>query len=227
MIETEALDWLIRHGYLIMFLVMLVEGPAVNATAALGASQGHFNVFIVFGLSFFANFLPDVLYYLLGNWTGQWMLDRFGPRIGIAPARRERAAGLITNNMGKWLLFIKTIPLISPPGLAVMGALGVSMRRFIWWDMAIVALVSAMFTTLGYFSGEGYGVLRTAFGYGPLWLGVIITLFVLASLTYSRVARRYTRRMQQSISDDSDTQHNDEYERAIGKAQSGDRGDSR
>ena len=213
MIEAEVLDWLIRHGYLIMFLVMLVEGPAVNATAALGASQGHFNVFIVFGLSFFANFLPDVLYYLLGSWTGKWMLEKFGPRIGIPPARRDRAAGLITDNMGKWLLFIKTIPLISPPGLAVMGALGVSVRRFIWWDAAIVALTSAMFTALGYFSGEGYGLLRTAFGYGPLWLALMFVLFVLASFTYSRVARRYTRRMQHSIGNDdtgsdSRTQHN-------------------
>ena len=208
MIETEALDWLIRHGYLIMFLVMLVEGPAVNATAALGASQGHFNVFIVFALSFFANFFPDVLYYLLGRWTGQWMLDRFGPRIGILPARRERASGLITNNMGKWLLFIKTIPLIGPPGLAVMGALRVSIRRFIWWDMTIVAFVSAMFTALGYFSGEGYGVLRTAFGYGPLWLGLFVVLFVLASFVYSRIARRLTRRMQRSINEPN-AQHND------------------
>ena len=206
MIETEVLDWLIRYGYLLMFLVMLLEGPAVTASAALGASQGHFNVFIVFGLSFLANFLPDVLYYLLGSWGGHWVLDKFGSRIGIPPLRRERAAGLITNNMGKWLLFIKTIPLISPPGLAVMGALGVSIKRFIWWDIAIVALTSAMFAILGYYSGEGFGLLRTAFGYGPLWLAAIFVLFVLASYIYSRIARRYTRRMQQSISDDPDSQ---------------------
>ncbi len=190
-----------------MFLVMLVEGPAVNATAALGASQGHFNVFIVFVLSFFANFLPDVLYYLLGIWTGRRVLERFGPRIGIPPSRQERAAGLIANNMGKWLLFIKTIPLISPLGLAVMGALGVSVRRFIWWDMAIVAIVSGMFTALGYYSGEGYGLLSTAFGYGPLWLALMFVLFVVASLAYSLVARRYTRRMQRAISENSVGQH--------------------
>ena len=217
MIETEALDWLIRHGYLIMFLVMLVEGPAINATAALGASQGHFNVFIVFGLSFFANFLPDVLYYLLGSWTGQRMLERFGPRIGIPPARQERAAGMIEGNMGKWLLFIKTIPLVSPLGLAAMGALGVSLRRFIWFDMAIVGLVSAMFTALGYFSGEGYGALRTAFGYGPLWLALMLVLFVLASLAYGRFARRYTRRIRQSISDDPGTQHNAQGQSSAGE----------
>ena len=137
--ESEILEWLIRNGYLVMFLIMLIEGPAVTAIGALGAALGHFNVFIVFVLSFFANFLPDVLYYYMGHWGGQWVLDKFGTRIGVPVERRERAAELITNHMGKWLLFIKTIPFISPPGLAVMGALGVSVKRFIWWDMAIVA----------------------------------------------------------------------------------------
>lgn len=208
MIETEVLDWLIRYGYVLMFLVMLVEGPAITASAALGASQGQFNVFVVFGLSFFANFLPDVLYYMLGSWTGHWVLDKFGSRIGIPPQRRDRAAGMIDGNMGKWLLCIKTIPFISPPGLAVMGALGVSIRRFIWWDIAIVALTSAMFAALGYYSGEGYGLLSTAFGYGPLWLAGIFVLFVLASFIYSRIARQYTRRVHQSLSDNPDAQHN-------------------
>ena len=68
--ESEILEWLIRNGYLVMFLVMLIEGPAVTAIGALGAALGHFNVFIVFILSFFANFLPDVLYYYMGHWGG-------------------------------------------------------------------------------------------------------------------------------------------------------------
>ena len=127
---------------------------------------------------FFANFLPDVLYYYMGHWGGQWVLDKFGTRIGIPVERRERAAELITNHMGKWLLFIKTIPFISPPGLAVMGALGVSVKRFIWWDMAIVALTSAFFAALGYYSGQGYGFLQRAFGYGALWLAGFFVLFL-------------------------------------------------
>ena len=101
--DAEILDWLIRYGYLLMLLVMLVEGPAITDSAALGAALGHFKAFIVFIPSFFANFLPDVLDYSLGLGSGQWILDRFGPRIGLPRGRRERVAQLITNNMGKWL----------------------------------------------------------------------------------------------------------------------------
>ena len=204
--ESEILEWLIRHGYLLMFLVMLIEGPAVTAIGALGAALGHFNVFIVFVLSFFANFLPDVLYYSLGHWGGQWVLDRFGARIGIPINRRERAGVFITNHLGKWLLFIKTIPFISPPGLAVMGALGVSIKRFIWWDVAIVALTSAFFAAVGYYSGQGYGFLQRAFGYGALWLAGFFILFLLMTFLYNRIAQRFTRRMRQYTDEESPVQ---------------------
>ena len=204
--ESQILEWLIRHGYLLMFLVMLIEGPAVTAIGALGAALGHFNVFIVFVLSFFANFLPDVFYYSLGHWGGQWVLDRFGARIGIPTNRRERAGVFITNHLGKWLLFIKTIPFISPPGLAVMGALGVSIKRFIWWDVAIVALTSAFFAAVGYYSGQGYGFLQRAFGYGALWLAGFFILFLLMTFLYNRIAQRFTRRMRQYTDEESPMQ---------------------
>ena len=202
-LDAEVLQWLIRYGYLLMFLLMLIEGPAITASAALGAALGHFNVFIVFVLSFLGNFLPDVLYYMLGHWSGQWVLDRFGERIGFPGTRRERAAEIITHNMGKWLLFIKTIPFISPPGLAVMGALGVPIKRFIWWDVVIVALTSLLFTALGYYSGKGYGFLQKAVGYGTLWLAGMFVLFLLVSYFYNRFAQRFTRNMRERAGDET------------------------
>ena len=200
--DSQLLEWLIRYGYALMFLVMLVEGPAVTAAGALGSATGHFNVFVVFALSFFANFLPDVLYYALGSRGGQWVLDRFGPRFGIREDRRDRAAGFINNHLGPWLLFIKTIPFISPPGLAVMGALGIPIKRFIWWDAVLVAVTSLLFVVLGYFSGKGYEFLQRAIGYGPLLLAGMFGLFLAFACLYSRTAQRYTRKVQQLDDDD-------------------------
>ena len=194
--ESDILPWLIRNGYLLMFLVMLVEGPAVTATGALGAALGHFNVFVVFLLSFLGNFLPDVLYYAIGRRSGQWVLDKFGPRIGIPDDRRERASVFISANVGKWLFFIKTVPFISPPGLAVMGALGVPIKQFIWWDAFIVALTSLGFTLLGYYSGKGYDVLRQVTQYSAFGLFGIFLMFILTTMIYNRAARRFTGRMR-------------------------------
>ncbi len=206
--NSEILSWLIQYGYFFMFLVLLVEGPVATAAGALAAALGYFNVFIVFILSFLGNFLPDVLYYGLGRWSGQWALDRYGERLGIPKNRRDRAAIFIGNNVGKWLFFVKAVPLISPPGLAVMGALGVPIKRFIWRDVIIVALTSLAFVLLGYYTGKGYDVLRRVTEHGTLGLIGVFALFIVVTFLYNRIARRFTGRMRRFTAEESaqDTQ---------------------
>ncbi|HEU0021478.1 MAG TPA: hypothetical protein VFR55_07385 [Dehalococcoidia bacterium] len=197
--DTQILDWIIRYGYLFMFLILLVEGPVVTASGALAAALGYYNVYIVFALSFVANFVPDLLYYGFGCWSGQWALDKYGERLGIPRGRRDQAAVFIGSNLGKWLFFVKTVPFLSPPGLAVMGALGIPVRRFIWWDVIIVALTSLGFVMLGYYSGKGYDELRRITPYGTYALFGIFLAFVLSAFLHRRIARRITRRIARRI----------------------------
>lgn len=194
--DSEALDWIVQHGYIIMFLLMLVEGPVVTASGALGAALGYFNVFIVFAISFFANFLEDFAYYAMGRWGGLRALDKYGERVGIGRSHRDRAAGFVEHNLGKWLVFVKSVPLVSPPGLAVMGALGVPIRRFIWWDALIVALTSLFFVVIGYYSGKGFEALQRITQYGSLGLGAAFLLFIVLAQAFGRIARRITSRVR-------------------------------
>lgn len=204
--ETEIFDWIIRYGYLFMFLILLVEGPVVTASGALAAALGYFNVYAVFAISFLANFLPDVVYYGLGRWSGQWALDRYGEQVGIPRRRRDRAAVFIGGNLGKWLCFVKTVPLISPPGLAVMGALGIPVRRFIWWDALIVALTSLGFVLLGYFSGKGYDELRRITPFATFALLGIFLAFILSAFLYGRIARKLSGKMRRFAAEESPIQ---------------------
>lgn len=188
-----------------MFLIMLVEGPVLTATGGLASALGYYNVFIVFALSFFANFIPDMLYYGLGRWGGNHALDKYGERFGIQRSRRDRAARFISDHVGQWLIFIKAVPLISPPGLAVMGALGVPIRSFIWWDMLIVALTSLFFVAIGYYWGKGYDFLQGATQYGPWALAGAFLFFILVTQLFSRLGRKLTRRMRTVTADEVPT----------------------
>ena len=84
-----------------------------------------------------------------------------------------------------------------------MGALGVSLERFIWRDIAIVAITSALFTALGYFSGRGYGFLERAVGYGPWRLAGMFVLFLASAWLYNRLARRCRRQLRQPAGDET------------------------
>lgn len=74
--------------------------------------------------------------------------------------------------------------------------MGVPIRRFIWWDIVIVAITSVISTVLGYYSGQGYGFLNRVIGYGAAWLAGMFILFIVVSYFYNRAAQRFTRTMR-------------------------------
>lgn len=193
--DSEILDWIVQHGYIFMFLIMLFEGPVVTASGALGAALGFFNVSIVFGLSILAGFLPDVIYYSIGHWGGPHALDRYGKRFGITQERREQAAQFINQNAGKWLFFVKTVPFVSPPGLAITGALGGSVKRFIWWSIVIDTATALFFVVIGYYSGKGYEILTNYPEYASFGLAGAFLLFILIAHLYSRAVKKLSQRI--------------------------------
>jgi membrane protein DedA with SNARE-associated domain len=153
---APALEWILRHGYLLMFAAMLLEGPLVTTAGAFGAALGYFNIYWVAGLSFLGNFLPDCLYYSLGYWGGRPALERFGRPLGITTARLDRWSPAAGRSAGGWLLLVKEAPLIGPAGIAVMGVLRVPAPRFLLWDLAINAATALLLSAMGFYAGRGY-----------------------------------------------------------------------
>jgi glycosyltransferase involved in cell wall biosynthesis/membrane protein DedA with SNARE-associated domain len=203
--DSELLDWIVQHGYIFMFLIMLMEGPVATASAALGSALGFFNVYIVLILSFFAGFLPDVLYYSIGHWGGPHALDRYGRRFGVSQARRDQMARFMEENAGKSIFFVKTVPFLSPPGLAILGALGVSVKQFIWWSTMVDTATALFFVVIGYYSGKGYEILGQFPEYASFGLAGAFLLFILISYLYSRAAKKLSQKITGFSSDEKET----------------------
>mgnify|MGYP001591522550 CR=1 FL=1 len=50
---ATVFDWVIKHGYLFIFIAMCVEGPVVTAAAAFAAALGYFSWPVIFILAIF------------------------------------------------------------------------------------------------------------------------------------------------------------------------------
>jgi glycosyltransferase involved in cell wall biosynthesis/membrane protein DedA with SNARE-associated domain len=203
--DSEILDWIVQYGYIFMFLIMLFEGPVITASGALGAALGYFNIYIVLTLSFFASFVPDLIYYSIGHWGGSPALDRYGKKFGVSPERRREMARFINENAGKSLFFVKTVPFLGPPGLAIIGALGVSMKQFLWWSILIDIATSLFFAVIGYYAGKGYETLLQFPQYASYGLAVAFLLFILVSYLYGKVAKRIAQKIGGSPADEGET----------------------
>ncbi len=76
---SAATQWVLMHGYWVIFLAMLIEGPVVTAAAAFAVALGYFNLWAIFGLSLAGDLVADIIYYAIGYWGRITVVERFQP----------------------------------------------------------------------------------------------------------------------------------------------------
>jgi lysylphosphatidylglycerol synthetase-like protein (DUF2156 family)/membrane protein DedA with SNARE-associated domain len=144
---------LLKYGYLILFLGVVVEGEAFLIAGSFLASRGYFNLGTVTLVALAANALSAQFYYTAARVRGRgWFESRFQ---GNSPYRK------IINWVSRrtnWLLlmsrFLFGFRIIIP---AACGAFGMPLARFILLNV-IAGLLWAVPTALaGYYFGESVG----------------------------------------------------------------------
>jgi lysylphosphatidylglycerol synthetase-like protein (DUF2156 family)/membrane protein DedA with SNARE-associated domain len=144
---------LLKYGYLILFLGVVVEGEAFLIAGSFLASRGYFNLGTVTLVALAANALSAQFYYTAARVRGRrWFESRFQ---GNAPYQKIIDwVGRRTN----WLLLISRFlfgfRIVIP---AACGAFGMSVPRFVLLNV-VAGLLWAVPTALaGYYFGESVG----------------------------------------------------------------------
>jgi membrane protein DedA with SNARE-associated domain len=153
---ASASQWVLEHGYFLILLGMMVEGPIVTAAAAFAAALGHFDVFVIFGLSVLGDFIPDSIYFFIGyhghSWIGRTAMKWFN----VSEKRLTEIRHFVERHQLKALMAFKYIPFIAGTGIVVMGMTRMRFRDFIK-KLAIVSLPNNLFWTVaGYYFGYAF-----------------------------------------------------------------------
>jgi membrane protein DedA with SNARE-associated domain len=189
---AAASQWVLEHGYWLMFLGMIVEGPIVTAAAAFAAALGHFDIFIIFGLAVLGDFIPDSIYFFIGyhghSWIGRAAMKWFN----VSEKRLTEIRHFVERHQLKALMAFKYIPFIAGTGLVVMGMTRIKFRDFMK-KLAIISLPNNLFWTVaGYYFGYAFdtiartvkNVQEVAIIFGLIALG----LFIVFRLIVRRVS---------------------------------------
>lgn len=196
---SEALAWLIRYGYPLMFVLMLIEGPVVTAAAAFAAGLGYFNIWIVFVLSFFGDLLTDIFYYAIGYWGREKMLARYGGRVGLTKERMERIEEYLRRHAVRGLAIIKLLPVIPTAGLITAGAIRMPLKQFLRVTSLVILGTTILQTVIGFYFGEAY----EGFARYTKSLGVSIGLFVVLAAAFYIGFRYAARRIRARLAHQS------------------------
>jgi phosphatidylglycerol lysyltransferase len=180
---------LLKYGYALLFLGVVVEGEAVLLAAGILASRGFLRLPVVIAVAVSANSLADQVYFRLARLRGRdWLFRRFGrhPRFRWLMGLLGRGGGvaLVASRFAFGLRI--AIP-------AACGALGMGVRAFTLLDLLAGVVWAVPIAALGFWAGGATeplldGVRRYEEGVA---LALFVSIAVLLALRHARRAIRW------------------------------------
>jgi membrane protein DedA with SNARE-associated domain len=188
-------QWILNQGYTLMFLLMLIEGPVVTAAGAFAAAFSYFHLWIVFTLSVLANIIPDAVYYAMGYWGRGTFIDKYGHYFGLTRKRIQAAEKLAKKHTVKSLFAIKMIPFLATPGLIVVGASKMDIRKYAFWITIITLPSSLVYLLLGYYFGAAYDTIDHYLHLGYYLIAAAVVVLFLVIYFQRRYSESFVRKM--------------------------------
>jgi membrane protein DedA with SNARE-associated domain/rhodanese-related sulfurtransferase len=190
-----------QHGYLILFLVAFLETlgfpfPAALALMLAGAAsaRGMMNEWLALFGAIAVIGTGDVLMYLMGRFTGWWLLSLLC-RLSLNPESCILRSADAFYRRGKTLLvFAKFVPGINTMAPPLAGSMNMRFAQFFRLDAAGATLYASAYFLLGFlFSDAVEPITRgyKAFGHA------LTILLVVAAVAYISVRIWYWRRSKQ------------------------------
>lgn len=178
---NETLQFVVRHGYLLVFAWVLVEQaglpiPSAPLLLAVGALSGmhQMNLGVAITIAAFAAVASDSIWYQIGRQKGIRVIQLVC-RISLEPdscVRRTQVS--IGRNGAGVLLGAKFIPGLNAMAAPLAGIVRMGWQKFLLFDLAGALLWVGVYTGAGYaFSGELERVAAHAASLGE-WLLVLV-----------------------------------------------------
>lgn len=201
---NELIHFLERHGHLVLFVVVVAEQiglpiPAVPVLLAMGALAGigRFSLSAALLVAALAAVISDLVWFELGRLRGRSVLD-WMCRISLEPdSCVRRTENLFERSGAPALLVAKFVPGLSTAAPPLAGLMGMSLVRFLAFDLGGSLLWA------GTFLGAGHlfrlQLERAAEWAGRLggWLGVVLGAPLAAYIAWKWVERqRFMRQLR-------------------------------
>lgn len=197
----QAADFLIRHGYVVLFGWVLIEqlglpipaAPLLIAAGAL-ARAGKMNLTFALTLAFFAVILADLFWYSLGRYRGGRILKLLC-RISLEPdSCVRRTENLFIRHGVRSLLVAKFIPGLNTAAPSLAGVFRMPVRRFLIFDSLGGFLWVVTVTSLGLILGDQLE--RISLRWGG-WLVAVLAGGLTAYVLWKFIQRRrFLRRLR-------------------------------
>ena len=169
-------------GYPLMFVLMFFEGPFATMIAAFLASQGYFNVGIVFILSVAGDVLGDIGLYHIGYFGGPHIIEKAQKFLKVKDETVEKLKDKFHQNSGRLIFYVKSTTGLSYITFTLAGALRMKLLKFIKYSILGGLVWSSLLVFLGYFFGYAAAQISQYIKYAgiAIFVAAILTLVMIS-----------------------------------------------
>jgi membrane protein DedA with SNARE-associated domain len=173
----EIFQFLQHYGYFIMLPLMIIEGPVVTLLAAMMASLGAFNVFVVLILSIAGDMIGDILLYAVGYKYGIGFVRGFGRYMGITEKLVNRMEKYFLRHGGKTIFAVKSTTGLCWATFVAAGIVKMDFKKFVKNSFYGGIVWSGFLVFMGYFYGYLWREIRDYIK----WIGWVIPVVAIAT----------------------------------------------
>lgn len=166
------------------FVGLLAPGETAIMVGGLVAGQGRIDIVTLIAIVWTAAIAGDVTSFFIGRKLGRDFLVKHGPRVQITPARLEQVEGFFERHGGKAVLIGRFVGLVRAVAPFLAGSSGMSLKRFLPYDVIGAGIWAATFSILGYVFWQSFDKLVSAAKQGAFALGTTITVIVGVVVAY-------------------------------------------
>ena len=141
-----------EYGYWAVLLGTFLEGETILLLGGVAAQMGALDVSLVMLSAFVGSTSGDQLYYFIGRWKGQALLDRF-PRWKQPASRVGEHIKRHQNLIILSFRFFYGLRNVSP---FVLGIYRIPIPKFVTLNMIGAAIWAFSFTMIGFLLGEAH-----------------------------------------------------------------------
>lgn len=195
---TDVLTLISRHGYLLVFVMVLAEAlgfpvPAAIALLAAGAAVGAHMLSgpTVWALALAAMLLGDLTLFVLGKRSG-WALLGFLCRVSVNPETCILRSAESFYKRGKTtLIFAKFLPGVNTMAPPLAGSMRMPVGQFLRFDVLGAMLYVSTYLMVG-FLGRNFlrsitrGVQTAGHAVGEVLLGAVVAYIAYRLWVYAR-----------------------------------------
>lgn len=188
-----------RSNYLLLFLLITVEGPIATLLGAAAASAGFMRLSLVILVAAAANLIADIGWYSLGYFSKEETLIRRLGWLGLRARHLDKLRWAMRRHARKVLLIAKFSTGFAIPALVAAGLSHIPLRR--WFPVVFAAGVgwSTCLALIGFYATQA--IKQVQAGLHVMALIGLAALFILV-LYIARRGLRSTRSFVEEIDDE-------------------------